>query len=311
MTWNVENLYRPGTEYGPRTESAYDAKLDRLAATIDGTGPHVVAAQEVGDPAALDDLVDRLDGDWSIVLAQVADARGLRVGVLTRQGVARVEDVADFPAPLAPIQADDQGGTTDAMGRGALRVTVVSDEDTPVDIITVHLKSKLISYPDGRFSPRNEDERARYGGYALFRRAAEAVTVRTYANEVLDGHGAERTLVLLGDLNDEPQAATTQVLLGPPGSEIGTAGERVPDQGDAWRLWNLAPLIPADERFTRVYRGRGELIDHILVSRALLERVVSVRSLVERPLPSIDDDPRGRLDARDSDHAPVIATLDV
>ena len=49
---------------------------------------------------------------------------------------------------------------------------------------------------------------------------------------------------MLGDLNDDPQAATTQILLGPPGSEIGTRGETIPDQGDTSRLFNLAPSSP-------------------------------------------------------------------
>jgi predicted extracellular nuclease len=96
------------------------------------------------------------------------------------------------------------------------------------------------------------------------------VTLRAFANERLDGQDRERAVVVLGDLNDEPTAATTQILLGPPGSEIGTPGFDRPDQGDGARLWNLAPLIPAERRFSRVFRGRGELIDHTLVSHAVL-----------------------------------------
>ena len=41
-----------------------------------------------------------------------------------------------------------------------------------------------------------------------------------------------------------------------------------PDQGDGQRLCNLAARIPAGQRCDRRYRGRPELIDHILVSRA-------------------------------------------
>jgi hypothetical protein len=87
-----------------------------------------------------------------------------------------------------------------------------------------------------------------------------------------DSQGREQALIVLGDLNDEPTAATTQILVGPPGSEIDTSGFDRPDQGDGSRLWNLAPLIPAERRFSRVFRGRGELIDHILVSHALVQR---------------------------------------
>ncbi|MFA7767929.1 hypothetical protein [Streptomyces sp. NRRL S-448] len=125
-----------------------------------------------------------------------------------------------------------------------------------------HLKSKLLCFPDGRSSPRNEGERARYAAYALFRCGAEAVTVRALADELLAGDGEARDVALLGDLNDEPVAATTQILLGPPGSQIGTSGFERPDQGDQSRLWNLAPRIPEDQRHSGIHAGQPELIDH-------------------------------------------------
>ena len=45
-----------------------------------------------------------------------------------------------------------------------------------------------------------------------------AVTIRAWATEQLQGHGQEGDVLVCGDLNDTPQAATTQVLLGRPGS---------------------------------------------------------------------------------------------
>ncbi len=70
--------------------------------------------------------------------------------------------------------------------------------------------------------------------------------------------------MVLGDLNDEVEAATTQILNGPTGSEIGTA-LRPALKGDRQWLWNLAPRIPEAQRFSRIYRGRKELIDsHVL-----------------------------------------------
>ena len=143
-------------------------------------------------------------------------------------------------------------------------------------LVTVHLKSKLLSFPGGRFNPTDEDERARYAAYALYRRAAEAATVRVAATGILDGHGQDRRLVVLGDLNDTEHAATTQLLYGPPGSQYGTGGFSHPDRGDGQRLWNLAPQIPAERRYSRIFEGQRELIDHILISHALLTRLQSV-----------------------------------
>jgi len=129
------------------------------------------------------------------------------------------------------------------MGRGGVHLRVRVD-GVDWDLVSVHLKSKLLTFPGGRFAPDDEDQRARFGAYALYRRAAEAATVRVHADTVLQGHGQDRPLIVLGDLNDTPQAATTQLLYGPPGSQFDTGGFDHPDKGDAWRLWNLAPRIP-------------------------------------------------------------------
>lgn len=308
-TWNLENLFRPGGGSGsPSGDSEYEGKLDALAETIGRLEPDVLAIQEVGDPEALDDLVTRLDGRWHTELAE-PDGRGIRVGMLSQLSLTKVEQVRDFPDYLKPVQVDDDGSTINELGRPALR-TRVRTGGTSIDVISAHLKSKLLTYPDGRFNPKNEDERARYAVYALHRRAAEAAGVRSYANTLLDGEGQERPVIAAGDLNDEVQAATTQILLGPPGSEIGTAGYERPDEGDGARLWNLAPHIPREERYSRIYRGRRELIDHLLVSHALLDTIKDVTT-GEVDTPSITDRPNERRNEPSSDHRPVVATLNV
>ncbi len=148
--------------------------------------------------------------------------------------------------------------------------------------------------------------------YALCRRSAESTTVRAAATDLLTSH-PQRAIVALGDLNDEVEAATTQIVNGPPGSEIGTTGFDRPDKGDAQRLWNLAPRIPAEQRFSRIYRGRKELIDHIFVSHALVGKIAQdhVTTDAAGPTPSIDDDPTQRRGAPGSDHRPVLASIDL
>ena len=185
-TWNLENLARPGGASGaPNDQTAYAAKLDTLAATIADLDPDVLAVQEVLDPDALEDLLTRLEGGWHTALAD-PDGRGIRVGLLSRAALTDLNQVRDFPDRLAPIQVDDDGTTIRHLGRPALRARVRTVGRT-IDVISVHLKSKLLTFPGGRFTPHDEDERARYAVYALQRRAAEAAGVRSYVTSVRRG----------------------------------------------------------------------------------------------------------------------------
>ena len=312
MTWNVENLFRPGHDSGPSTAEAYQQKLHSLAAVINQQAPDALSLQEIGDPAALNDLITMLDGDWPGTALGRPDSRGIRVAWLTRHPLSTPADIVEFPAPLKPVRVDDDGTTLATMGRGGLAVTVTTDADLTVRPITAHLKSKLLTYPGGRFFPHNEDERARYAAYALARRGGEAAALRVALTDALNGHGDERAVILTGDLNDTPQAATTQLLLGPPGSELNTKGFERPDKGDLARIWSLAPLMPAGRDYSRNNQGRHELIDHIVVSRALLDAPgqIAVGAVIDTPMPAVDPtDPNTRRNTPASDHAPIVATF--
>nr|WSY55722.1 endonuclease/exonuclease/phosphatase family protein [Streptomyces sp. NBC_00886] len=307
-TWNLENLFRPGGPSGPRDKATYETKLASLAAVITELDPVLLGVQEVGEPEALRDLAGLLGSGWTVATSRFPDGRGIRVGFLSRRPFEVLADTDTFPPKLRPVQSDDSGAEEPAAGRGFLAVEVATDSG-PLTVAVAHLKSKLLTYPGGRFFPRDEGERARYGAYALYRRAAEAATLRALADQLLAGEGRTRDVAVLGDMNDEVQAATTQILLGPPGSEIGTPGFDRADQGDAARLWDVAPLIPADQRYSRIDSGRRELIDHILVSHHLVHRVTAAGTGLPGAgglrLPSVGPDPTERREAPGSDHAPV------
>lgn len=80
------------------------------------------------------------------------------------------------------------------MGRGALQVTVTAN-NRDVHLIVAHLKSKLLTFPGG-FQPADEDQRARFASYALYRRASEATTLRTHLDGLLQGGGRTMAAVL-------------------------------------------------------------------------------------------------------------------
>ncbi|MBN2044132.1 MAG: endonuclease/exonuclease/phosphatase family protein [Anaerolineales bacterium] len=327
MTWNVENLFPPGEDADDSDHLTYAFKLNLLAEVILEADPDVVALQEVGSQEAMQDLQIALSQSYPhMATSAFPDGRGIRVAFLSRLEITDRQDIVNFPpGPAAQVFNIDTNGQPIAltrMGRGALQITIRKDA-LAVTLITAHLKSKLLTFKTASgkssFSPTDENQRAQAAGIALHRRTAEALTLRTHFNALLENN-ANTPLILLGDLNDVPEAQTTLLLLGPPGSELGTRGFNRPDKGDDARLFNLAARIDEERRYSRVHHGREELLDQILVSEELFPRdkegnrilphVDSLVDFIDR-LPSISDNPNIRKDEVPPDHAPVVARFEL
>jgi endonuclease/exonuclease/phosphatase family metal-dependent hydrolase len=319
-TWNVENLFVPPPEAPQADRAAYDAKLGFLAQTITALDPDVIALQEVGGDAALQSLQAVLP-TYAHRRAGVADGRGIACAFLSKLPLQNAQDIVNFPAEVLALGATDANGVRlQRMGRGALRVRITKAGFT-TDLISIHLKSKLLTFPlpggGTAFSTNDEGVRAQAAAVALMRRTAEAATVRIAANAIIADNNVN-ALAILGDLNDGPSAATTQVFQGPDGSELDTRGFDMPDQGDNARLWNLAPLITEDRRFSRIHRGQGQLLDQVFVSEEFFPREdtgdrripTQVDSIVEH-IRSIGDNPGARVGEVRPDHAPVVATFEI
>ena len=348
MCWNVENLLLPEDDASEQARSRFQAKLATLASVIDSQRPDVLALQEIGPAGALHALQAALAHLLPHALEGVPDCRGIRVAFLSRYPFSTSRSIVAFPEMIAPVQARDpvfddpatpaDESLTASLGRGALEV-VIEIEGHPVRIITAHFKSKLISYArqnglveGSQFAPNDENERYRYAAYGLYRRTIEAVTLRDRVNQILsscagspdpdEGMGRQKAVVVCGDLNDATDAATTQILQGPSGSELGTEGFRRGDKGDGYRLWNLAPLLnagpngepPTSSPFSRRFQGRGELIDHILASHRLVNPgniPVARTVLAGDHLPSMSETPSDRAADPGSDHAALVAELEL
>jgi endonuclease/exonuclease/phosphatase family metal-dependent hydrolase len=331
MTWNLENFGRPAAGAPQAVRDQYSGKLRQISELITRAGPDLVGVQEVlASPADLapqvfDDLLAALGAEWHGCLSQRPDERGIRVGWLSRGQLTDAADVADYPHGVPATTVDDQGTMITATKRGALAVTYTRGDGLTVHALTAHLKSKLLTFPGAdpghsRFDTQDEGERARFGLYALDQRAAEAATMRAWATGQLQGQGQQRHVFVCGDLNDTPQAATTQLLLGPPGSQLGTGGFSHPDAGDGNRLWNLAPKMPAGDPVTgdgaanwsRIDNGVRELIDQILVSHLLAHALDSTESLPMDGIVSATANPASLAGmTAPSDHRPVIARFNL
>ena len=239
------------------------------------------------------------------MLSTHPDDRGIRVGYLSRTPATATTDIIAFPPGLAPVQVGDtdvvQLVLITQMGRGGLHATFTIN-GTTLELITAHLKSKLLAFPAGRFRPRRRGRTRplrRLRAVPPRRRSHHRPRLRRPPAPPPDA----TTVIAARRPQRHPQAATTQILYGPPGSQYGTGGFDHPDKGDAARLWNLAPNIPADHRYSRITNGQRELIDHILISHALLTSFQSVDSDITA-LTSVSADPRTRTNTPASDHAP-------
>jgi len=90
--------------------------------------------------------------------------------------------------------------------------------------------------------------------------------------------------VVLGDLNDFQFSNPVRLL----------AGEN---------LENLILTLPPEERYTYIYEGNSQALDHILVSESLMDDLISVNILHINSEFEYSD--------RFSDHDPLIATFDL
>lgn len=310
-TWNVQNFSQNSDEFAD--------KLDYLAGTLEALGAEIVALQEILDTEALHDLADRLGFNH---FAADPDGRGNRVGFLTRNAIVgqpRQIDQWQLP-PAEEVRALSNSGeivVNAEFPRPALQITV-SHNGGQVDIITAHMKSKLLTFSGG-FSTTDESLRAQTGYFALQRRAAEATSIREHVTGIF---AAGRDVIVLGDFNDVHEAATTQLLFGPSGSQprgpedatrTSSAFQRS-DNGDPRRLFNVTRLIEEQVRWSRKHNGQKELLDHILASEGLMPRdenglrQVPTLSILNEDTPNlIGTNPT--LGGVIPDHAPVTATF--
>ena len=81
-------------------------------------------------------------------------------------------------------------------------------------------------------------------------RTLQATIVHNFVGELLAAD-ANANVVVLGDLNDFQFSDPIKTLTG---------------TGDAQTLYDLIETLPANERYTYVYQGNSEVLDHILVS---------------------------------------------
>jgi predicted extracellular nuclease len=267
-TFNVENLFdlvdnpNKEDEDSTPTPTELETKLTKLtlAIQVELELPEIIVVQEVENTAILQELGDWVNAaagtNYMAVSFETSDARGIEVGFLWDDDRVDLLDAYQMSGP--DVEAAF-GPSSPSPGREPL-VGVFEIEGREVTILGNHFKSK--SGDDPLFGVNWPPIRV-----TEVQRKMQARVVRDFVNGILDVN-PNALVMVTGDLNDfqfgEPGEGADHPIAIVEGIEGG-----VP-------LTNLLNLEKDDERYTYVYDGNSQVLDHMLVSPALLDLFVAV-----------------------------------
>jgi endonuclease/exonuclease/phosphatase family metal-dependent hydrolase len=136
----------------------------------------------------------------------------------------------------------------------------------PLHVINLHLKSKLPTDIPGQmidtFTWRSADSWAEGSFISSMKRMAQALEVRRLVDQILD-HDPDARIIVAGDFNATPDEVPVLAIRG----QVEDTGN-----GDLARrvLVPIETTVPESSRYTLFHQGRGDMLDHMLVTRNLL-----------------------------------------
>ena len=283
-TFNLENLFdtvdEPGKDDPVLAPEEYELKLTKLAAAINALGgPTILAVEEAENATVLADLAARTGVSYQVTLVDGPDARGIDVGLLTRSERVTVlgaearqtcTTLNDSLGPGVDPNFPCPEGQNPLFSRPPLRVHLTVD-NFPLTVIVNHFKSKSQDTPEQQVT--------------LPRRIEQAHWVAGLVNEVLAAD-PQADVIVLGDLNDFLSSEPLAVLTG--------AG-----------LHDVLLDVEKSSRYTYIYNGESEVLDHVLLSADLameFQGVMPFHINADFPVPAVEDDTL----RKSSDHDPVL-----
>jgi endonuclease/exonuclease/phosphatase family metal-dependent hydrolase len=288
--FNVENLILPDTRYYDReilTRDDYDAKVNWIASVFNRAKPDIIGVEEVWSDEALADAVGRslhFAGNAHIVAPGASKAENLkgrvaqrpRLGLISRFPVADVMSISHFPDTARihiPLRVTDGSitdvpVTIDQFQRPVLKARI-NLEAMSILVFVAHLKSK-----GPMIGPGEDGQDPWLASMGMARatmvRAAEAVALRhLILNELVR---SKTPVIVLGDMNDGPDAASTQIVCGAPPDERSTSHEReIKWDTVLYPTYRIAAQRSSSIH-THIFNGERDILDQILVSEEFYSR---------------------------------------
>jgi hypothetical protein len=269
-TFNVENLFdlvdEPGKDDlgtgGASNQAELDRQLAKLALAIQHELelPEIIVLQEIENQSiaqVLGDLVNDAAGTNYVATSfETSDGRGIEPGFLWDADRVSLLDAYQLSGPDVEAWF---GPTSPSPGREPI-VGVFAYRGHEITIVGNHFKSK--GGDDPLFGVNWPPERI-----TEYQRKGQAQVVRDFVNGILDAD-PDALVMVAGDLND--------FQFGEPGEGDDHPLAILEGSGDEVPLTNLIHLEKAWERYTYLFDGNSQVLDHMLVSPALLEKMVAV-----------------------------------
>jgi len=172
-------------------------------------------------------------------------------------------------------------------------------------LITAHLKSKIATdIPNQVNGYKWESVSAWAEGSFLssMKRLGQGLQARILIDSIFDANGLDSFILMAGDFNSEADEVCLRAILGPV--------EETCNPAHAPRI--MVPCennIPDSARYSLFHLGRGQMLDHIIISRPLLGHFLGAE-IHNEALPDESGAFRTEQEFPESDHAPVIAVFD-
>jgi endonuclease/exonuclease/phosphatase family metal-dependent hydrolase len=290
-SFNVDNLVGAGIRYYDRykdTAEDYEAKANWVASILTRAKADIVGVQEVWLDSSLSDAARRsfhfANGPLHVAAPGASTAENLvghlaqrpRLGLVSRFPIRSTQSIAAFPPTVnltIPLRVD--GGVIEPVAIGIRQFqrpilrAVVDVGGLELIVYVAHLKSKGPLIGEGEDG--DDPFMASLGqARATIVRAAEAAALRHII--LADLRQTKKPAIVLGDLNDTPDSASTQTVRGPtPHKDM--------DRAEKMALWDVvlySTFRIAHERsptlHTHIHDGERDILDHILVSEEFYSR---------------------------------------
>lgn len=310
----LDSVPKSSDEQG-RAARLYRRKLETLASVVRRVDADVLALQEVKNAKVLDDLRALLPpregvpaGGYGPGRAGVADGRGIACGLLTRLPLlGAIDHVATNLAFPVFVEGDPVPFPARlATQRGVLEARLALPDGSSLIVLVVHFKSgrpTALVQRDGSAAPLLDHYAlAEADVRSVVARLAEALFVRRLVDAHFDADPRVQ-LAVVGDFNDHERSPTVRAVAGSMTAARLDTGEG--SRGFRGRaLYACARAVPPVARYSVLYQGDYEQLDHVLASEALWERCLGARFLNEtlgEDSAALDADPL----SPQSDHAPL------